>query len=123
MRFMMVVSLVLNVAVLVPVCGGLLSDSAWAKDAFGIASPARQILLAVYLAIGIVSLLLLVRPDSRMIAALLLVQVIYKCVTPLTVESFKHPVVLSNLVISMIHAITLMMLWRGGEFDVQQSRE
>jgi hypothetical protein len=74
MDFMITLSLLLNVAVLVPVCGGLLADAKWAVDVYGNATPARGILLSVYIAIGSISLLLLVLHDPKLTAALLLVQ-------------------------------------------------
>lgn len=70
MDLMITLSLLLNIAVLVPVCGGLLANAKWAVDVYGDATPARGILLAVYIAIGSVSLLLLVLPDPKPTAVL-----------------------------------------------------
>jgi len=117
MRLMVVLSLLINVAVLLPVCAGLLTDASWAVSAYGEGTPARAILLSIYLAIGLVSALLLVRRDPKAVAALLLVQVLYKVTTPLTVRTLAHPVVVSNLVIAGFHAATLMCLWRGRALD------
>ena len=113
MRLMVVLSLLINVAVLVPVCAGLLTDAPWATSVYGEATPARGILLSVYLAIGLVSVLLLVRRELKAVAALLLVQVLYKVTTPLTVGTLANPVVVSNLVVAGFHTATLMCLWRG----------
>jgi hypothetical protein len=114
---MLVLSLVLNVAVLIPVCGGLISDAGWARVCYGPDSPARRILLSVYLAIGVVSAaLLFVRPPGPA-AALLLVQVVYKLTTPLTVGTVTNPVVASNLGIAAFHGVTLVALWRGGALN------
>jgi hypothetical protein len=110
---MMTVSLVLNILVLVPVCAGLLTGAVWADAAYGPASPARGILLSVYLAILLLSAGLLIHQVPAAVAALLLVQVIYKATTPLTVGSFGHPVVMANLAIVAVHAVTLFMLWRA----------
>ncbi len=112
MRTMIRVSLLLNVGVLVPVIGGLVMHAAWATGVYGGASAARQILLAVYMAIAVVSALLLIRPDARMVAALLTVQVVYKLATPLTVGTLSNPVVLSNLGIAAVHVATLVVVWR-----------
>jgi hypothetical protein len=49
-----------------------------------------------------------------MVAALLLVQVIYKLTTPFTVGSFTNPVVLSNLAIAAFHSGTLAVIWNHG---------
>ena len=108
------VSLVLNIVVLVPVCFGLLSDASWAGHAYGAGTDARAILLAVYLAILVVSVLLLLRPNPAMIAALLLVQVLYKAMTPFTVGGLDNPVVVSNLAITAVHGVSLVLIWRSG---------
>ena len=113
MRTMMLLSLMINLAVLVPVCAGLITDATWARASYGEASHARSILLSVYLAIGIVSVVLLFWRDPKLVAALLLVQVIYKLTTPLTVGTFAHPVVVSNVVIAAFHAVTLALIWRA----------
>ncbi len=113
MRLMVVLSLLINVAVLLPVCAGLLTDASWTTSAYGEWTPARAILLSIYLAIGLVSVLLLVRREPKAVAALLLVQVLYKVTTPLTVGTLANPVVVSNLVIAGFHTATLMCLWRS----------
>jgi hypothetical protein len=121
-RLMVVLSLLVNVAVLLPVCVGLLTNASWTTSAYGEGTPARAILLSIYLAIGIVSILLLVRREPKGVAALLLVQVLYKLTTPLTVGTIANPVVTSNLVIAAFHTATLICLWReralGGSTDV-----
>lgn len=48
-----------------------------------------------------------------MAAGLLLAQVVYKVLSPLTVGTLKHPVVLSNIAIAALHAVTLVSLLRG----------
>ncbi|MEI7862498.1 MAG: hypothetical protein WCJ21_07700 [Planctomycetota bacterium] len=113
MRLMVVLSLLINVAVLLPVCAGLLADAAWTRSAYGEWTPARAILLSIYMAIGLVSVLLLVRREPKAVAALLLVQVLYKVTTPLTVGTIANPVVVSNLLIAGFHTATLICLWRG----------
>ena len=113
-RLMVFLSLVINVAVLLPVCVGLLADASWTTSAYGDGTPARAILLSIYLAIGLVSFLLLVRPEPKAVASLLLVQVLYKVTTPLTVGTIGNPVVVSNLVVACFHTATLVCLWRGG---------
>jgi hypothetical protein len=80
---------------------------------YGEGTPARAILLSIYLAIGMVSVLLLVHREPKAVAALLLVQVLYKVITPLTVGTLANMVVVSNLVIAGFHTATLMCLWRG----------
>lgn len=110
---MLVISLTLNLLVLVPVTIGLLRHSPWASDAFGPQAPARVILLAVYLAILIASAMLLAAllagVDTVVVpaATLLTLQVLYKVLSPFTVGTWRHPVVLSNLAIALVHIVTL----------------
>jgi hypothetical protein len=112
MRKMILLSLLINVAVLVPVCAGLLADASWAAESYGDASAARGILLSIYAAILAVSLWLLFERSPLLVAPLLLVQVVYKLTTPLTVGSFTNPVVISNIVIAAVHLATLSLILR-----------
>lgn len=111
MHPMILASLALNIAVLVPVCLGLITRSNWAVTAYGGMTPARGILTSLYLALLIASAALLLMPVPELVAGLLLIQVVYKLTTPFTVESFTHPVVVSNLVIAALHSITLAVIW------------
>lgn len=56
---MITASLLLNLSVLIPVCLGLIMDAERMKFTAGVFTPARGILLAMYLTIAIASLLLL----------------------------------------------------------------
>lgn len=94
-------------------CGGLLANAKWTVDVYGDAIPTRGILRSVYIAIGSISLLLLVLHDPKPTAALLIVQVIYKVLTPLTVGRLTNPVDISNLCIATSHAVTLLLIWNG----------
>lgn len=107
MPTLLTVSLAVNVVVLVPVVAGLLAGARWAESAYGAASPARQILLAVYAAILALSLLLLEWHDPGAACAVLALQIAYKILTPFTVGTLRHPVVLSNLAIAALHVVTL----------------
>lgn len=100
-------SLLLNILVLVPVCLVMLIGGERAARVYGSATPARGILLALYLTILVasVTLLWLDRPDA--LAALLAMQVLYKGITPFTVGTWRQPVVISNLLIAAFHAVTL----------------
>lgn len=108
---MLTASLLLNVLVLIPVCLGLLRDGERMRAVLGPRHDGRQILLAIYLAILALSLVLLLHPDAQLAAGLLLVQIIYKLLSPLTVGKLRHPVVLSNLGIAGVHTLTLWTLW------------
>ena len=110
MKLMIVLSLILNIVVLVPVSYGLATGASWADAAYGAASPARGIVLAVYVAILAASVVLLFKPLAAAVAALLAVQIAYKLLTPFTVGAFDNPVVISNLGIAVFHAITLALI-------------
>jgi hypothetical protein len=114
MRTLIVISLSINLLVLFPVCMGLIRDAGWATTSYGPGTPARQILLSVYLAIFVVSALLLVSPDPKLVAALLLVQIIYKLITPVAVGTLGNPVVISNILIALFHSGTLFVIWQSG---------
>jgi hypothetical protein len=104
---MLTFSLALNLVVLFPVCAGLVMRGPRMTSVFGEWTPARGILLSVYLAIAVASAALLAWPDPRMAAVLLGLQVVYKVTTPLTVGTVRNPVVISNLVIAATHLVTL----------------
>jgi hypothetical protein len=112
MKKMVVLSLLLNVLILVPVCFGLATDAHWTRTIYGEPTSARGILFSVYLSILFASAFLLVFRDPRPVAMLLTFQVIYKLSTPLTVGTLQNPVVISNLGIAVFHIITLYLIWR-----------
>jgi len=103
-------SLAINVVVLIPICAGLLADAKWSVDIYGARSPGRQILLAIYAAILLLSAGLLLVRDERIALGLLLAQIVYKVFTPFTVGTLRHPVVLSNLAIAAFHSVTAFLL-------------
>lgn len=105
-----VASLVVNIAVLLPVCASLGFEAPWVRSAFGPRHPGRQILLAIYSAILGVSASLLAWPNVEATRGLLLVQVVYKLLTPMSVGTVRNPVVASNLAIAVLHAVTLASL-------------
>jgi hypothetical protein len=104
---MMQLSLWLNIGVLIPVTATLALNRPGASFVFGERTPARGILLSIYFAILVLSAVLLWTADLRACATLLLMQVVYKLSTPVTVGSLKNPVVLSNLAISLVHIVSL----------------
>jgi hypothetical protein len=113
MRLLIFASLALNIFVLVPVCFGILTKADWVLPAYGPDAAARGIMQAMYLAILLCSAGLLFKPLPAMVAALLLVQIIYKLLTPFTVGTFGNPVVVSNVAIAAFHSITLWAIWRN----------
>jgi hypothetical protein len=112
MKRMLVLSLLLNIAVLIPVCLGLSTGAHWTQTSYGDPTPARGILLSVYFSILVASILLLIFRNPKSVAVLLVTQVIYKLSTPLTVGTLLNPVVLSNLGIAAFHVITLYLICR-----------
>jgi hypothetical protein len=73
---------------------------------------ARGILLSIYLSILLASCLFLVFRNPSSVAALLMVQILYKLTTPVTVGTLQNPVVVSNLGIAIFHTLTLVVIWR-----------
>jgi hypothetical protein len=104
------ISLALNILVLIPVCSGLLLKANWALDSYGIETPARGILLSIYLTILIFSAALLFKFDAKMVIALLSVQIIYKLLSPIMVGTWTNPVIISNLFIALFHAYSVWKL-------------
>lgn len=121
---MLALSLVINVLVLVPLTSSLLGDTGRMLAVYGARSPARDILLCVYLAILVasVALLALVSIDATRDAAqwagagLLGVQVVYKALTTQLVDGgvppgFRaNPVVVSNTAIALVHVASLVTI-------------
>ncbi len=112
MKKLIVLSLLLNIAVLIPVCTGLAINANWTLLSYGEATPARGILLSIYVSILLASVLLVFFRGPRAVSALLMVQVLYKFTTPITVESLQNPVVISNLIVAAFHLVTLISIWR-----------
>lgn len=105
-------SLILNILVLIPVCSGILFNSFWAVDSYGVDTPARGILLSIYLAILISSAILIFKFDPKFVMALLTVQIIYKLLSPFMVGSFTNPVIISNICIALFHMVSVWKLSR-----------
>ena len=101
------VSLGLNIAVLIPVCTVLILNLTPFVDVWGPATPARGILLSMYVSILILSAGLWMQRNPMLVAPLLAMQVCYKVMTPITVGSITNPVVISNLVVAIVHGVTL----------------
>jgi hypothetical protein len=120
-RWMLTASLVVNIVVLAPLCTCIGFDLPRIEVVYGKRSPARDILLAIYLAILVASILLLgllhVAATQHLAggatAALITVQIIYKCLTALVVRGgfppgrTFNPVVVANVVIAAFHASSL----------------
>lgn len=104
---MLSLSLILNIAVLIPICYLMITNNFRMVKTLGEYNPARGILLAMYISILIGSIFLLIAPDKKFIIALLAIQIVYKFLTPFTVKTIKHPFVISNILIALFHVLTL----------------
>ena len=104
---MLTLSLLLNILVLIPICYLMLTNNVRIVETLGEFNPARGILLAIYTTIVAASIFLLIYPDTKFAIALLLVQIVYKLLTPLTVKTLKHPFVISNVLIAVVHIWTV----------------
>jgi hypothetical protein len=107
---MLTISLLLNILVLIPICYLMLTNNDRMVKTLGEFNPARGILLAMYATILFGSIYLLIFPDIKFATALLLVQIVYKLFTPFTVKTLKHPFVISNLFIAIVHILTVQTL-------------
>lgn len=110
---MFLVSLLLNILVLVPVLVALSANGKAAEHAWGADTAARRILAAIYAAILIASVTLLAlhlfqRDITPWAQALLGIQVVYKLLT-VPLVGLRNPVVISNVAIAAVHAITLVI--------------
>ena len=104
---MLTLSLLLNILVLIPICYLMLTNNVRIVETLGEFNPARGILLAIYTTILAASIYLLIYPDTKFAIALLLVQIVYKLLTPFTVKTLKHPFVISNVLIAIVHIWTV----------------
>jgi hypothetical protein len=103
-------SLLLNILVLIPVCSSILLKSNLVIDSYGIETPALGILLSIYLTILIFSVVFLFKFDPKFVMALLLVQVVYKVLSPIMVGTLTNPVIISNLFIALFHSYSIWKL-------------
>ena len=80
---------------------------------FGPDTPARRILASLYLAIAVASLTALLFPPFRMniVVVLLPLQILYKTLTIFFVADKRNPVPWWNLVISLLHVASLVVVF------------
>ena len=107
---MLTLSLLLNILILIPICYLMLTNNVRMVETLGEFNPARGILLAIYMTILIASIGLLIFPDTKFAIALLLMQIVYKLLTPFTVRTMKHPFVISNMLVAIVHIVTVYSL-------------
>ncbi len=111
MHTLITISLAVNIVVLIPIVILMLIKSPLVDHAWGTFTAARGILLSMYGTILVMSCALIVMPIPAFVAALLLVQVIYKITTPFTVGSITNPIVISNLLVAAFHGATLLSIY------------
>ncbi|BDU11377.1 hypothetical protein AINA4_12980 [Aurantimicrobium sp. INA4] len=111
MKSLIYISLAVNIVVLAPILVLMMMNSPAVDSAWGSFTESRGILMSIYFAIFAISVFLLFFPVPAFVFALLLVQVIYKVTTPLTVGTIGNPVVISNLLIATFFIITLISIY------------
>lgn len=111
MQTLIYISLAVNIVVLIPILVLMSIRARLVDKAWGPFTEARGILLSIYFAILVASVVLLFMPAPAFVAALLAVQVIYKVTTPITVGRISNPVVISNLLIAALHVVTLVSIF------------
>lgn len=79
---------------------------------YGADTPGTRILSSLYLTIVLFSLYALIVPSwmSPVCIFIFGFQIVYKVLAAITVRDFKNPVVLSNLLIVLIHSISLWVI-------------
>jgi hypothetical protein len=111
-------SLSLNVAVLIPVCFGIISEQNSIIEVWGTQQPSLHILVSIYCTILFASLYLLIKPNLQFIFSLLTLQVFYKLLTPVFLGNLENPVVISNIIISAVHLISLYLIIKSPKFSL-----
>lgn len=112
------VSLVINVVVagFWGIVLGFFPQARFRNWPYGGDTPGSRILASLYLAITFFSLYALVQPDRLYAVCIFLFgfQIVYKSLSSITIRDFRNPVVLSNLLIVVIHSISLGWLLKHG---------
>ena len=115
-RHMIQLSTVITIAVLIPVIIAIFLDPLQVQRTWGTNQPSRQILVSIYIAILIASIaLLFLTSKTKIIVGVTVfsMQVVYKILTALlVVNAFTNPVILSNLVITLVHLSTLYVVFK-----------
>ena len=83
---------------------------------YGADNPGIRILASLYLAITFFSLYALIDSDRLYSVCIFLFgfQIVYKLLSAITVRDFRNPVVIANLLIVLIHSISLGWLLKHG---------
>lgn len=86
-------------------------DARWARVFYGQQSPARRVMLSVYLASLLVSLLMLLGLLPMFVLPLLMFQIAVKLFSPIAFGTFRHPIVIIYLSVATLHSVTLCNIW------------
>ena len=91
---------------------GFFPQTHFRKWPYGEDTPGSRILSSLYLTIAFLSLYALTAPLrlSSMCIMLFGFQIVYKVLSAATVRNFGNPVVVSNLLIVVIHSVSLVWL-------------
>ncbi len=83
------------------------------KKAFGLDSQGLRILSSIYITIALFSVVAIFSTEYRfnILIILLPLQIVYKLISPFAVGTYKKPVVISNIIIAIIHSITLYFMY------------
>jgi hypothetical protein len=111
-KILPMISLSLNIIVLIPICGLILFFADAAEFPFDGNTASRQILLCIYLAILLLSAVLLVARfylavNYTAVGTLLTLQIVYKVLSVGFVTNPINPVKWSNLGIALFHSLTV----------------
>jgi len=104
---------IINVLVAGSVAFLLFKNSPRITRVYGESTPARAILSSIYFSIAVASAVALIFPPLSITIAMVLfpLQIVYKLSTIITVKHATHPVVLSNIIISVVHALSLITIF------------
>ena len=115
---MVLLSHLINVFILIPVCLGLIRSPKSMNAVFGEDTTARQILTSIYLTIIIISSFCLIITSMSVTIGLILfpVQIIYKTLSLFLIKDRKVSVYKFNLFVACFHTITMIVLYNQGYF-------
>ena len=117
MKTMIKFSLLLNIAVLIPVCFGIISGQGFVAYGWGTEQPSLYILVSMYCTILFASFYLLIKPNLHFIFSLLTMQVMYKLLTPVLVANLENPVIISNIAVAAVHLVSLYLIVKSPTFS------
>ncbi len=94
-------------------CIGFYANTRWVRAIFGPPSPSRSTLFAIYVAALFFSLILLTGTFRSFALPLLLFQVSSVIAMPFTLQKVRHPIVVTYLLVSIVHSISIVQLWNS----------